>query len=91
MQKVSQNENGREDKKNEWKKWRISIYTAEWNEWLDHSLSICMEHSNATELILQTGLLMLEDESRQVHLNYGFFIYLKPVCAGLSVTGNCEI
>lgn len=50
-----------------------------------------MEHSNATELILQTGLLMLEDESRQVHLNYGFFIYLKPVCAGLSVTGNCEI
>lgn len=51
-----------------------------------------MEHSNATELILQReGLLMLEDESRQVHLNDGFFIHLKPVCAGLSVTGNCEI
>lgn len=51
-----------------------------------------MEHSNATELILQReGLLMLEDESRQVHLNDGSFIHLKPVCAGWSVTGNCEI
>lgn len=85
-----------EEKTEKWvkkkKKSGISVYTVEWNEWLDHSLSIRMEHRNAAEFILQReGLLMMEAESRQFHLNDGFFIYLKHVCAGFSVIGNCQI